>query len=73
MMHDEGVKRGTPIMRYTAPEAATKFWVIQDMFRKGRKVVGIFAFNNAAQAQVMADDYAARYPMHGYTVQLGLG
>lgn len=59
-------------MRYQAPEAATKFWVIQDMFKKGRKVTGIYAFTDQAQAQAMADDYAKRYPMHGYRTQLGL-
>ena len=59
-------------MRYQAPEAATKFWVIQDFFKKGRKVIGIYAFADMANAQAMADDYAKRYPMHGYTAQLGL-
>ena len=56
-------------MRYQAPEAATKFWVIQNM--RGKKT-GIFAFTDEAQAVKAAADYAERFPMHGYTVQLGL-
>jgi len=59
-------------MFYQAEAEAKQFWVIQDLFKKGRKVIGIYAFADEAGAQAMADDYAKRYPMHGYRVQLGL-